>query len=87
VIRHAFRNALIPVVTVIGLALPEMVGGAVITETVFQWPGMGYNMVSAVSGRDFPVIMGISLAVALAVLIANLVTDVAYAFTDPRIRY
>ena len=85
--RHAFRNALIPIITVIGLALPDMVGGAVITETVFAWPGMGLRMVDAVSARDFPVIMGISLAIAVAVLAANLLTDVAYAAVDPRVRY
>jgi peptide/nickel transport system permease protein len=85
--RHAFRNALIPIITVIGLALPDMVGGAVITETVFAWPGMGLRMVDAVSARDFPVIMGISLAIAVAVLAANLLTDVTYAAVDPRVRY
>lgn len=87
VLRHSFRNALIPVLTVIGLALPEMVGGAVITETVFTWPGMGSLLVDAVNGRDYPLIMGISLCVAIAVLAANLLTDVAYALADPRIRY
>jgi peptide/nickel transport system permease protein len=87
VTRHAFRNALIPIVTVIGLALPDMVGGAVITETVFAWPGMGLRMVDAVSARDFPVIMGISLAIACAVLAANLLTDIAYAAADPRVRF
>jgi peptide/nickel transport system permease protein len=87
VLRHSFRNALIPVLTVIGLALPEMVGGAVITETVFTWPGMGSLLIDAVNGRDYPLIMGISLCVAIAVLIANLLTDVAYALADPRIRF
>ena len=71
----------------IGLALPEMVGGAVITETVFTWPGMGSLLIDAVNGRDYPLIMGISLAVAIAVLLANLITDVVYAWADPRIRY
>ncbi|MEZ4620856.1 MAG: ABC transporter permease [Caldilineaceae bacterium] len=87
VLRHAFRNALIPVITIIGLALPEMVGGAVITETVFTWPGMGSLLVDAVNGRDYPLIMGISLTVAIAVLAANLITDITYAFVDPRIRF
>jgi peptide/nickel transport system permease protein len=87
VLRHGFRNALISIVTIIGLFLPELVGGAVITETVFNWPGMGSTMVTAVTGRDFPVIMGISVVVAVAVLAANLLTDIAYAFVDPRIRY
>jgi peptide/nickel transport system permease protein len=87
VLVHAFRNALIPIITVIGLALPEMVGGAVITETVFSWPGMGSLLVEGVAGRDYPLIMGISLVVGTTVLVANLLTDIAYAFADPRIRY
>jgi peptide/nickel transport system permease protein len=87
VFRHAFRNALIPILTIIGLALPEMVGGAVITETVFTWPGMGSLLIDSVNGRDYSMLMGISLSVAIAVLIANLITDIAYAFADPRIRY
>lgn len=87
VLRHAFRNALIPVITIIGLALPEMVGGAVITETVFTWPGMGSLLIDAVNGRDYPLLMGISLCVAIAVLLANLITDITYAFADPRIRF
>ena len=85
--RHALRNALIPIVTIIGLSLPELVGGAVIIETVFSWPGLGSMMVEAVTGRDYPMIMGLSLVVAIFVLLANLVTDVAYAVVDPRIRY
>jgi peptide/nickel transport system permease protein len=87
VLVHAFRNALIPIITVLGLALPEMVGGAVITETVFSWPGMGSLLVEGVAGRDYPLIMGISLIVGTTVLFANLLTDIAYAFADPRIRY
>jgi peptide/nickel transport system permease protein len=87
VVRHALRNALIPIVTVIGLSLPDLVGGAVIIETVFSWPGMGLMMVEGVAGRDFPMIMGLSLVVAITVLVANLVTDVGYAVTDPRVRF
>ena len=87
VIRHAFRNALIPILTVIGVFLPEMVGGAVITESVFSWPGVGLMMVQGVQQRDYPIIMGISLFVGIAVLGANLLTDVLYAAADPRIRY
>jgi peptide/nickel transport system permease protein len=87
VARHAFRSALIPIITIIGLSLPELVGGAVIIETVFSWPGLGSMMVEAVSGRDYPMIMGLSLVVAIFVLLANLATDVAYAVADPRVRY
>ncbi len=87
VVRHALRNALIPIVTVIGLSLPDLVGGAVIIETVFSWPGLGLMMVEGVTARDYPMIMGLSLIVAVTVLLANLLTDVAYAVTDPRVRY
>jgi peptide/nickel transport system permease protein len=87
VVRHALRNALIPILSVIGVLLPEMVGAAAITETVFTWPGLGLRVVEAANGRDFPVIMGIALIFAIVVLWANLLTDVAYAAADPRIRY
>jgi peptide/nickel transport system permease protein len=87
VIRHAFRNALIPVLTIIGISLPQMVGGAVITESVFSWPGVGLMMVQGVAQRDYPMIMGITLFLGVAVLLANLLTDIAYAVADPRIRY
>lgn len=87
IFSHAFRNALIPVITVIGLALPDMVGGAIITETVFTWPGMGSMLIDSVNGRDYPMIMGISLVVAVAVLLANLLADLTYALADPRIRF
>ena len=87
VVRHALRNALIPILSVIGVLLPEMVGAAAITETVFTWPGLGLRVVEAANGRDFPVIMGIALIFAFVVLWANLLTDIAYAAADPRIRY
>jgi len=85
--RHALRNALIPVVTVVGLSLPTLVGGAVLTETVFAWPGIGRLAVGAVFERDYPVIMGVNLLVAAIVIGANLVTDLAYCLIDPRITY
>jgi peptide/nickel transport system permease protein len=85
--RHAFRNALIPVITLIGLSIPEVVGAAVVTESVFSWPGLGLMLVEAVSQRDFLLIMGITILLATVVLIANLLTDVAYGIADPRIRY
>ena len=87
VIRHAFRNAMIPVLTIIGLSLPAMVGGAVITESVFSWPGVGLMMVQGVAQRDYPMIMGITLVLGIVVLLANLLTDITYALADPRIRY
>src|SRR2546425_2488993 len=85
--RHALRNALIPVVTVIGLSLPTLVGGAVLTETVFAWPGIGRLAVGAVFERDYPVIMGVNVMVAAVVIVANLLTDLAYCVIDPRISY
>ena len=85
--RHALRNALIPVVTVVGLSLPALVGGAVLTETVFAWPGIGRLAVGAAFERDYPVIMGVNLIVAAVVITGNLVTDLAYCAIDPRISY
>jgi peptide/nickel transport system permease protein len=85
--RHAFRNALIPIITIIGLSIPEIVGAAVVTETVFSWPGLGLMMVEGVSQRDFALIMGITILLATVVLVANLITDVAYGYADPRIRH
>lgn len=86
VVRHALRNALIPVVTVIGVLLPRAVGGAAITETVFSWPGMGRLAVEAASTRDYPVVLGATLTVAIVVVISSLVTDLVYGYLDPRIR-
>src|SRR5262245_18260676 len=85
--RHAFRNGLIPIITLIGLSIPEVVGAAVVTESVFAWPGLGLMLVEAVGQRDFLLIMGITILLATVVLIANLVADVAYGVADPRIRY
>lgn len=85
--RHALRNALIPVVTVLGLMIPRLIGGAVITETIFAWPGMGRLAADAAFQRDYPVIMGITMAVSAVVILTNLVTDIAYTLLDPRIRY
>jgi len=84
--RHALRNALIPVVTLLALRLPWLFGGAVITETVFSWPGMGRLLVDAVTQRDYPVVQGVVLILAVLVLLSNLAADVIYAYLDPRIR-
>jgi peptide/nickel transport system permease protein len=86
-IRHAFRNALIPLITVVGMGLPELFSGAVITETIFQWPGMGLLTVRAVHARDYPLILGAIMVTATAVLISNLIADLLYAAADPRIKY
>jgi len=87
VLRHALRNALIPVVTVTGLQFGNLLGGAVLTETVFAWPGIGRLMVGAITARDYPVVQGSVLTVALGFILINLVVDVLYAYIDPTIRY
>jgi len=87
VYRHAFRNALIPVATLFSTSLPFLIGGAVVTEQVFSWPGMGQLMVTSILARDYPVIMGITVVVSLFVLIGNLLVDLLYGLLDPRIRY
>ena len=84
--KHAMRNALIPIVTVIGMEIPMLFGGQVIIEQVFSWPGLGLMTMSAISNRDYPVIMGVCLLSAVVVLTANLVTDILYALVDPTIQ-
>lgn len=85
--RHILRNALVPVVTVIGLQLRALVSGAAITETVFAWPGMGRLVFDAAFNRDYPVMMGATLVVSVVVVALNLIADLSYAYLDPRIRY
>ena len=84
---HALKNSLIPIITVVGMSIPSLVGGAVVTEQVFGWPGIGTLMVQAINAKDYPVIMGITVNISIAVLIANLITDLAYGLVDPRISY
>jgi len=85
--KHALRNALLPLVTILGLSLPGLIGGSVIVESIFAIPGMGQLMVQAVFERDYPVIMGNLVVVASLTLVANLVADLAYGLVDPRIRF
>lgn len=85
--RHALRNALVPIVTVIGMQIPVLFGGAVIVEQLFSWPGLGLMTMSAILSRDYPVIMGVCLLSAVVVLMANLVTDILYAVVNPTIQY
>lgn len=87
VIRHALRNALIPIVTVAGLQFGTMLGGAVLTESVFAWPGMGRYLVDSIGARDYPAVQGTVLVLALAFILINLIVDVLYAYIDPTIRY
>ena len=84
--KHALRNALIPIVTVIGMQIPLLFGGQVIIEQIFSWPGLGLMTMSAIRSRDYPVIMGVCLLSAIVVLVANLVTDILYALVDPTIQ-
>ncbi|MCQ2555060.1 MAG: ABC transporter permease [Clostridia bacterium] len=84
-IKHALRNALIPIVTQIGLSVPYIVGGSVVTEQIFAWPGIGSLMVNAVNTFDYNMIMGITVLISIVVLIVNIVLDVVYAYLDPRI--
>ncbi len=85
--KHAFRNGLIPIVTVIGLQLGSLLGGAVLTETVFSWPGIGSYTVACILKSDFPVVQGVVLLIATVFVFMNLLVDVVYAFLDPRIKY
>jgi len=84
---HALRNALLPVVTVVGLQFGTLLGGAVLTETVFGWPGIGQLLIDSIFSRDYPLVQGIVLTFSTLFILVNLVVDVVYAFVDPRIRY
>src|SRR6185295_13452645 len=84
---HVFRNALLPLVTIAGLSLPGLIAGSFVIETIFSWPGVGMLGYTAILGRDYPLQMGIALMSAVAVLLANLLTDITYSLVDPRIRY
>jgi len=87
IFKHALRNALIPIVTIMGLSLPDLFGGAFIIETIFAWPGMGRLGVQAIFSRNYPLIMGIVMFSALLIVLGNLFADIGYALVDPRIRY
>ncbi len=84
---HAMKNAMIPVVTFIGLDLGAMLAGAILTETVFNWPGIGYTIYRAIRALDYPIVFGGTVVILFAVMIVNLLVDISYAFLDPRIRY
>jgi peptide/nickel transport system permease protein len=85
--RHALRNALLPVVTIIGLQTGSLLAGAILTETIFSWPGIGKWVYDAILGRDYPVVQGGTLLIAFVFVLANLAVDLSYAFLDPRIQY
>lgn len=84
--RHIFRNAIIPIVTILGLQIASLFNGAIITETIFSWPGIGRLIVAGVTGRDFPVVQGVVLILATVVVVINLAIDILYTVIDPRIR-
>ena len=87
VLRHALRSGLIPIVTLIGLQFGTVLTGAVITETVFAWPGIGRLLIQSIGFRDYPVVQGCILLIAVTYMAVNLITDLAYGSLDPRIRY
>jgi ABC-type dipeptide/oligopeptide/nickel transport system permease component len=87
VVRHAFRNSLIPVVTVLGLQFGAVLTGAVITETIFAWPGVGRLLIQSINFRDYPLVQGCILLIAVTYVAMNLLTDLVYGLLDPRIRF
>jgi peptide/nickel transport system permease protein len=87
VLRHALRNALLPVITNVGLEIPFLFSGAIVTETIFAWPGMGRQFIESVGHTDYPVLMGILLIAAVSIVFANLLADILYAVVDPRVKY
>jgi ABC-type dipeptide/oligopeptide/nickel transport system permease component len=86
VMSHAFRNALIPLVTIVGLQFGALLGGAVITESIFAWPGLGRLTIQAIQAKDLPLVQACVLFLAMIFVLANLVVDVLYAYLDPRVR-
>jgi ABC-type dipeptide/oligopeptide/nickel transport system permease component len=87
ILRHALKNALIPVVTVAGIQMAALLGGVVFIEAVFAWPGIGKLLVDAILQRDYPVVQGVILFISASFLVMNLIVDISYAYLDPRIRY
>ena len=87
VFKHALRNALLPVITLVGLYIPFLFSGTVFIETIFAWPGMGRLTIGAIFARDYPIVMAVNLIAGFMVVAGNLLADVLYGFVDPRIRY
>lgn len=85
--KHALRNALIPIITVVAMEIPLLLGGSILIEQIFQWPGIGQLTIQSILSRDYPILMGLNLVAALIVLSTNLLTDLLYAAADPRIQY
>ncbi|MGH2558611.1 MAG: ABC transporter permease, partial [Thermomicrobiales bacterium] len=87
VYRHVLRNALIPIITVLGLDLATLLGGAIITETIFSWPGLGRLIIYSIEARDYPVVQAAVFVVALAYIVINFAVDILYAYVNPRVRF
>ena len=87
IVRHALGNALLPVLTVIGLQIGRLLGGAILTETIFSWPGIGLWVYESIESRDYAIVQGVTLFIAVIVVAVNLATDLLYAVVDPRIKY
>jgi ABC-type dipeptide/oligopeptide/nickel transport system permease component len=85
-IRHALRNALIPILTIVGLQFGTLLAGTIVTETIFSWPGIGRLAVEAIEARDYPLVEGCILLIAVSYVFVNFLTDLAYALVDPRVR-
>jgi peptide/nickel transport system permease protein len=85
--RHAFRNALIPILTILGLQFGTLLAGTIVTETIFSWPGIGRLAVTAIQARDYPLLQGCILLIAVSYVLVNLVTDFVYLLVDPRVRF
>jgi ABC-type dipeptide/oligopeptide/nickel transport system permease component len=84
--RHAFRNALIPILTILGLQFGTLLAGTIVTESIFAWPGIGRLAVQAITARDYPLLQGCILLIAVSYVLVNLLTDFVYAVVDPRVR-
>jgi peptide/nickel transport system permease protein len=87
IFKHALKNALLPVVTIIGLQFGTLLGGAILTETIFSWPGIGSWIYEGILNRDYPVVQGGIIFVSISFVLINLLVDISYAFLDPRIQY
>lgn len=85
--KHALRNALVPIITVIAAEIPILLGGSIVIEQIFQWPGIGRLTFLSILSRDYPILMGLNLVAAIIVLLTNLLTDILYSLADPRIKY
>jgi len=85
--KHAFRNALIPIVTLLSMSLGYIVAGTILIETIFVWPGMGTLFYQAIANRDYPLVMGCAMILSSCILLANLISDIVYCLVDPRIRF